>query len=83
MNKPIVLKSNKKGNIKVLIWDNGGVTLVRSIPPKKDDPEGSWKDEKINFRFEAEAEALIEVLSEYLKFNKVKSDASSNRDMDF
>lgn len=65
-NRPIEIKHAKKKTIKVLIWDNGGKNLVRSIPPKKDDPEGAWKDEKINFRFREDAEAMIEVLQEWL-----------------
>lgn len=82
-NRPIEIKHAKKKTIKVLIWDNGGKTLVRSIPPKKDDPEGAWKDEKINFKFREDAQAMIEVLQEWLKADIASEEARGIGGVDF
>lgn len=61
-NRPIEIKGTKKKLIKASIWDNGGVTFIKSIPPKKDDPEGEWREQKISF-FDNEIETAIEVLT--------------------
>lgn len=65
-NAPEKILAKDRGNIGVLLWDNGGKTLFLNIPPPKDDPEGEWKEQKINFRFKNQAESLIEVLEKAL-----------------
>lgn len=61
-NPPLTIRSDKKGTVKLLQWESGGKTLVISRPPPKDDPEADWTEEKLNFKFDDQAEAMIEVL---------------------
>lgn len=60
---PKTIVSNNKGNVKVLQWDNGGKTLVYRTPPPKDAPKDTpWPEQRINYRFNDIAEAIIEVV---------------------
>lgn len=73
-NKPVEIRGTKKKTIKAKIWENGGITLEKSVPPKKDESGnavGEWKNYSISF-FPDEVETAIEVLE--LATKQPKSD---------